>query len=88
MQPNIEKYEYLVGRQLKPEARTDIVFDLAEAGVTPNVHDRHFGWIASELLHIAKNSGVGLRIYEDKVPIDHVLLKLLSSSNWIRLRVP
>ena len=35
MQPNLEKYEYLVGRQLKPEARTDIVFDLAEAGVTP-----------------------------------------------------
>src|SRR5882672_4451077 len=35
MEPNMEKYEYLVGRQLKPEARTDIVFDLEEAGVKP-----------------------------------------------------
>jgi thiamine-monophosphate kinase len=71
MQPNLEKYEYLVGRQLKPEARTDIVFDLAEAGVTPTSMIDISDGLASELLHIAKNSGVGLRIYEDKVPIDH-----------------
>jgi thiamine-monophosphate kinase len=71
MQPNIEKYEYLVGRQLKPEARTDIVFDLAEAGVIPTSMIDISDGLASELLHIAKNSGVGLRIYEDKVPIDH-----------------
>ena len=71
MQPNLEKYEYLVGRQLKPEARTDIVFDLEEAGVTPTSMIDISDGLASELLHIAKNSGVGLRIYEDKVPIDH-----------------
>jgi len=71
MQPNLEKYEYLVGRQLKPEARTDIVFDLEEAGVTPTAMIDISDGLASELLHIAKNSGVGLRIYEDKVPIDH-----------------
>jgi thiamine-monophosphate kinase len=71
MQPSLEKYEYLVGRQLKPEARTDIVFDLAEAGVTPTSMIDISDGLASELLHIAKNSGVGLRIYEDKVPIDH-----------------
>jgi thiamine-monophosphate kinase len=71
MQPNIEKYEYLVGRQLKPEARTDIVFDLAEAGVIPTSMIDISDGLASELLHIAKNSGVGLRIYEDKIPIDH-----------------
>jgi thiamine-monophosphate kinase len=71
MQPNLEKYEYLVGRQLKPEARTDIVFDLADAGVTPTSMIDISDGLASELLHIAKNSGVGLRIYEDKVPIDH-----------------
>ena len=71
MQPHLEKYEYLVGRQLKPEARTDIVFDLEEAGVTPTSMIDISDGLASELLHIAKNSGVGLRIYEDKVPIDH-----------------
>ena len=71
MQPSLEKYEYLVGRQLKPEARTDIVFDLAEAGVTPTSMIDISDGLASELFHIAKNSGVGLRIYEDKIPIDH-----------------
>jgi thiamine-monophosphate kinase len=71
MQPNLEKYEYLVGRQLKPEARTDIVFDLAEAGVVPTSMIDISDGLASELLHIGRNSGVGLRIYEDKVPIDH-----------------
>ena len=71
MQPNIEKYEYLVGRQLKPEARTDIVFDLAEAGVKPTSMIDISDGLASELMHIIKQSGVGLRIYEDKIPIDH-----------------
>ncbi|WP_276372494.1 thiamine-phosphate kinase [Chryseolinea sp. H1M3-3] len=71
MQPNLEKYEYMVGRQLKPEARTDIVFDLEEAGVKPTSMIDISDGLASELFHIAKNSGVGFRIYEDKIPIDH-----------------
>ncbi len=71
MQPNLEKYEYMVGRQLKPEARTDIVFDLEEAGVKPTAMIDISDGLASELFHIAKNSGVGFRIYEDKIPIDH-----------------
>ena len=72
MEPSIEKYEYLVGRQLKPEARTDIVFDLEEAGVKPTSMIDVSDGLASELLHIARNSGVGVRIYEDKIPIDHL----------------
>lgn len=72
MQPSIEKYEYLVGRQLKPEARTDIIFDLAEAGVKPTAMIDVSDGLASELFHIAKNAGVGVRIYDDKIPIDHV----------------
>jgi thiamine-monophosphate kinase len=72
MQPNIEKYEYLVGRQLRPEARTDIVFDLREAGVQPSSMIDISDGLASELFHIAKNSGVGIRIYDDKIPIDNV----------------
>lgn len=71
MQPDIEKYEYLVGRQLKPEARTDIVFDLAEAGVRPTSMIDVSDGLASDIFHIVKNSGVGVRIYDDKVPIDH-----------------
>lgn len=72
MQPDLEKYEYLVGRQLKPEARTDIVFDLEEAGVKPTSMIDVSDGLASELLHLSRNSQVGVRIYEDKVPIDHV----------------
>ena len=72
MQPDIEKYEYLVGRQLRPEARTDIVFDLREAGVTPSSMIDISDGLASELFHIAKNSGVGVRIYDDRIPIDNV----------------
>ncbi len=72
MQPSIEKYEYLVGRQLKPEARTDIVFDLLDAGVFPTSMIDVSDGLASELFHMAKNSGVGIRIYEDKIPIDQI----------------
>jgi thiamine-monophosphate kinase len=70
MQPDIEKYEYMVGRQLRPEARTDIVFDLEEAGVIPTSMIDVSDGLASELLHISRNSGTGVRIYEDKIPID------------------
>jgi thiamine-monophosphate kinase len=72
MQPDLEKYQYLVGRQLKPEARTDIIFDLAEAGLKPSSMIDVSDGLASELFHIAKRSGVGVRIYEDKIPIDNM----------------
>jgi thiamine-monophosphate kinase len=70
MQPSLEKYDYIVGRQLKPEARSEIVLDLEEFGVIPTSMIDISDGLASELLHIAKESRVGLRIYEDKVPID------------------
>lgn len=70
MQPDIEKYQYIVGRQLKPEARTDIVFDLEDAGVVPTSMIDVSDGLASEIFHIATQSGVGIRIYEDKVPLD------------------
>ena len=61
-----------VGRQLKPEARTDIVFDLREAGIVPSSMIDVSDGLASELFHIVKNSGVGVRIYDDKIPIDQI----------------
>lgn len=72
MQPVLEKYEYLVGRQLKPIARTDIVFELEELGVTPTSMIDISDGLASELFHIGKHSGVGVRIYEDKIPVDEL----------------
>lgn len=70
MQPDIEKYEYLVGRQLRPEARMDIVHELADKKVVPTSMIDISDGLASELLHISKSSGVGIKIFEDKVPID------------------
>lgn len=72
MQPGLEKYDYIVGRQLKPEARTEIIYDLEEAGVVPTSMIDVSDGLASELLHISKESNAGVRIYEDKIPIDQL----------------
>jgi thiamine-monophosphate kinase len=70
MQPGLEKYEYMVGRQLKPEARMDIVYDLEELNVIPTSMIDISDGLASELFHIATQSGVGIRVFEDKIPIE------------------
>lgn len=72
MQPDLENFEYLVGRQLRPEARTNIIFDLAELGVKPTSMIDVSDGLASELLHLSKNSNVGVRLFEDKVPVDQL----------------
>ncbi len=71
MQPQLDKYEYLVGRQLKPTARMDIIYELDELGVVPTSMIDISDGLASELLHLSKQSGLGLRIFEDKLPIDN-----------------
>src|SRR5690606_32682098 len=70
IQPDLEGKDYIVERQLKPEARKDIVELLAEIDVKPNAMMDVSDGLASELLHIAKASGCGCKIYEDKIPID------------------
>lgn len=66
--PQLEKYPYLLERQLKPEARTDIVYDLYEKGVTPTSMIDVSDGIASEIFHIAGQSGLSAVIYEEKLP--------------------
>ena len=70
MQPKLEQYEYIVGRQLKAEARTDVVLWFAEKDIKPTSMIDLSDGIASDLLHICKQSKVGARIYQDKLPID------------------
>ncbi|HTF21978.1 MAG TPA: thiamine-phosphate kinase, partial [Chryseolinea sp.] len=70
MQPDLEKYEYLIGRLLKPEARTDIVSELIDAGVKPSAMIDLSDGLASDVFHLSRASGVGFRIYDDKIPID------------------
>ncbi|MDR2119725.1 MAG: thiamine-phosphate kinase [Tannerella sp.] len=63
--------EYLLERQLKPEARKDIVGMLADSGIVPTAMIDVSDGLSSELLHIAQQSRVGCRIYEDRIPIDY-----------------
>jgi len=70
MQPDLENYEYVVGRQLKPEARMDIIHEFAEKNIVPTSMIDISDGLASELLHLSKNSKVGIKLFEEKIPID------------------
>jgi thiamine-monophosphate kinase len=72
MQPDLERYEYLVGRQLKPDARMDIIHELAEKGCVPTSMIDISDGLASELLHLSTHSKLGVKIFEEKIPIDHM----------------
>ena len=69
--PDFAGKEYLVERQLKPEARRDIVKALAEKGIQPTAMIDISDGLSSELMHICKESKCGCRIYEDRIPIDY-----------------
>lgn len=70
-QPDFAGKEYILERQLKPEARKDIVQMLKDKGVHPTSMMDVSDGLSSELLHICKASGVGCRVYEDRIPIDY-----------------
>jgi thiamine-monophosphate kinase len=69
VQPDMENRAYIVGRILKPEARTDIVEWLQEKKIVPTSMIDISDGLSSELLHICKQSGVGCVLYEEKIPI-------------------
>ncbi|MBQ8225724.1 MAG: thiamine-phosphate kinase [Bacteroides sp.] len=71
IQPDFAGKEYLLERQLKPEARRDIILKLAEAGVQPTAMMDISDGLSSELLHICTQSNMGCRIYEEHLPIDY-----------------
>lgn len=70
-QPDFSGKEYLVERQLKPEARRDVIEALRNAGIKPSSMMDISDGLSSELLHICKSSHTGCRIYEDRIPIDY-----------------
>ena len=70
MQPDFENVDYLLERQLKPEARRDVIELLKEIDIKPTSMIDISDGLASELHHICKQSGKGCTIYEDKLPID------------------
>ncbi len=72
MQPELEGNDYVLERQLKPEPRTDIIEKLNEANVLPTAMIDISDGLASEILHIARDSKLGCRVFEEKIPIDVV----------------
>jgi len=76
LQPELQGHEYVLERQLKPEARKDISALLAELGVIPTSMMDISDGLSSEILHLGTQSGVGCTIYEDKIPMDPQMMHL------------
>lgn len=69
--PDFAGREYIIERQLKPEARRDVIAELAKHDILPTSMMDVSDGLSSELLHICKDSKVGCRVYEDRIPIDY-----------------
>ena len=71
MQPDFAGKEYILERQLKPEARKEVIEKLRSENIKPTSMMDISDGLASELMHICRQSGVGCRIYEERIPIDY-----------------
>jgi len=81
IQPDLARYDYILERQLKPEARTDIIQKLKKTGIKPTSMIDISDGLSSELLHICKNSKTGCRIYSQKIPIDIATCNMANEFN-------
>jgi thiamine-monophosphate kinase len=70
IQPDLEGHDYIIERQLKPEARKDVIGFLKELDVVPTAMIDISDGLASEILHLCKSSKVGCHVYDEKIPID------------------
>ena len=80
-QPQLSEYQYLLQRQLRPEARKDIIEELEKANIIPSAMMDISDGLSSELKHICKQSGVGCHIYMDKLPIKQDTMATASEMN-------
>jgi len=81
MQPELSGHDYILERQLKPEPRTDILELLKAAGVKPTAMIDISDGLASEVLHLCEDSGLGCRIFEDKIPLDAMMIAAAEEFN-------
>lgn len=71
MKPQLAGYDYILERQLKPEARADIVAVFEKLGMVPTSMIDISDGLSSEIMHLCKNSGLGCSLFEDKIPMDN-----------------
>jgi len=79
--PDFDGKEYLLERQLKPEARKDVVEALAAQGILPSAMIDLSDGLSSDLLHICKQSKVGCQLYEERLPIDYQTAMMAETFN-------
>ena len=80
-QPNLEPYSYLIERQLKPEARKDIIKLLRDLKVKPTSMIDISDGLSSEIIHLCKQSEVGVELFEDKIPLDPQVISTCEEFN-------
>jgi thiamine-monophosphate kinase len=80
-QPDFDDKDYILQRQLKPEARKDVIKSLAEKGILPTSMMDISDGLSSELIHICTQSNVGCRIFEDKIPINYQAVVMAEELN-------
>ncbi len=80
-QPDLDAYTYLIERQLKPEARTDVRTLLHSLDIKPTSMIDISDGLSSEIIHICKQSKVGCNLYEDKIPVDPQFISVCEEFN-------
>src|SRR5690606_9895067 len=75
-QPDLAEYEYIVGRQLKPEAGKHIIQLLKDLDVRPTSMIDVSDGLSSEILHLSEQSGQGFKVYEEKIPLDPMVIRV------------
>lgn len=80
-QPDLDLYSYIIERQLKPEARKDIVKLLKDLNVKPTSMIDISDGLSSEIIHLCKQSNVGVELYENKIPLDPQVISTCEEFN-------
>ena len=83
MQPKLDGLDYVLERQLKPEARKDVIKQFKDLGIKPTSMIDISDGLASEILHLCKESGVGCQLYEEKIPLDPSTDRLAKDFNIV-----
>ncbi|WP_340113513.1 thiamine-phosphate kinase [Maribellus mangrovi] len=81
MQPQLEGYDYILERQLKPEARKDVIAAFKKLGIKPTSMIDISDGLSSEIMHLCKNSGTGCSLFEDKIPMDNQTKQMAEELN-------